>query len=336
MITLEEIENVTFRKSGLSGYKIEDVDTFVDQVIAKVRSLELANRELEARVDSQSREIADHKEKEDSVQSAIITAEMTAKQIVMEATRKSDEQLSRSKEEAEKLVRDAKERAEKMDAETDARIEEIMNRALRESAEKIEENNQILEAQKKSIIRLMGEANRFRNSLIQTYKEHLSIINAMAKSEDYKRQQRELEEKYPPMHGNEPITVSKSAAPENEEPDAEETEEKPETAAEETTAVSEETAITGESAAAAEESDEPEAVEADADKDDSDNSGEDGGAVVFASGEESQDSVSENRRQPVVFSSSQSETSFGVLKLDEAPPETTLSGGRSKKNKKKR
>ena len=53
MITLEEIENVTFRKAGLGGYKVDDVDNFVDKVIDKVKSLELANKELESRLDEE-------------------------------------------------------------------------------------------------------------------------------------------------------------------------------------------------------------------------------------------------------------------------------------------
>lgn len=215
MLTLEEIENISFHKSGLGGYKIDEVDDFVDQVVKKIRRLERENRELEGRIETQDKEIQKHKEREESVQSAIITAEMTAKQIVMEATRKSDEQLSESREEADKIINDAKERAEKLNAETDAEIEEKVNKALRDSSDKIEENNRILDAQKKSIIRLMGEANKFRNSLLQTYKNHLSVINAMSKAEDFKKQQKELEERYPAMEGNKPVTFSEKKADED-------------------------------------------------------------------------------------------------------------------------
>ena len=154
MITLDEIQNISLRKSGLGGYKIEDVDSFIDKVIEKVKSLESSKRDLEQRIEAQDKEIQKYKEQEDSVQSALISAQMTAKQIVMEATKKSDEQLSESKEKADKLINDAKVRAEKINAETDAKTEEIMNKALRESSQKIEENNKILDAQKRSILLL--------------------------------------------------------------------------------------------------------------------------------------------------------------------------------------
>lgn len=210
MLTLEEIQNISLRKSGLGGYKIEDVDNFIDKVIEKVKSLEKVNRELEAKVEAQDKDIQSYKEKEDSVQSALISAQMTAKQIVMEATKKSDEQLSEAKEKADKLINDAKVRAARINAETDAKTEEIMNKALRESSTKIEENNKILDAQKRNILKLMGEANKFKNSLLISYKEHLSLINAISKGNDIKSKKKELDKNYPEMKGNEPITVSGS------------------------------------------------------------------------------------------------------------------------------
>ncbi len=225
MLTLEEIENISFHKSSMGGYKRDEIDNFVDKVIKKVKTLENENRELESRIELLNKQIQEYKENEDTVQSAIITAQMTAKQIVMEATEKSDKQLSESKEEAEKLLSEskkkseeilteAKEKAERLNAEADAEIEEKVNKALRESSDKIDENNRIIDVQKKNIIKLMGEANNFRNSLLRAYKDHLNVINAMAKGEDFKKQQKELEHNYPQINGNKPVyTASKEILP---------------------------------------------------------------------------------------------------------------------------
>ena len=90
MFTLEEIENVSFRRAGISGYKIEDVDTFVDGVIEKVRALDLANKEMEARIEQLNVQISKHEAQAESVQDAIITAEMTAKKLVRDANMKSE------------------------------------------------------------------------------------------------------------------------------------------------------------------------------------------------------------------------------------------------------
>lgn len=219
MITLEEIENITFRKSGLGGYKIDEVDSFVDDVVDKVKSLELAQREFELKIENQEAEIKKYKEKEDSVQNALISAQVSAKQIKSEAERKAEDKLTEAeseaektikeaKEEADRILSEAKEKADQINADTDAKVEELMNKALRESSDKIEENNRILDEQKKSIIKLMGEANKFRNHLLKEYKNHLSIINSMSKGEDFKKKQAELDKNYPKSEGNKPVETN--------------------------------------------------------------------------------------------------------------------------------
>ena len=208
MITLEEIENITFRKAGFGGYKIEEVDDFVDDVAEKVKSLELTQRELQLKIENQEAEIAKYKEKEDSVQNALITAQVSAKQIKADAERKSQEKISEAEAEAEKILSEAKEKAAKIDEDTDAKVEELMNKALKESSDKIEENNRILDEQKKNIIKLMGEANKFRNSLLKEYKNHLAVINSMSKGEDFKKKQKEFDKEFPRVEGNKPVETT--------------------------------------------------------------------------------------------------------------------------------
>ena len=70
MLTIEQIEDVSFRKAGFSGYKTEDVDNFVDGVIDKVRDLQLTNKELQARVDQLSKKVVKYEQQADSVQDA--------------------------------------------------------------------------------------------------------------------------------------------------------------------------------------------------------------------------------------------------------------------------
>src|SRR5574344_1505525 len=113
MLTLEEIENISFRKAGLGGYKTEDVDTFVDGVILKVKSLEIANKEVEGRIEQLNAQIQKFKEKEDSVQDAIITAEMTAKSLVRDAAHKAEVIVTDANTKAENMIKEASEKAEK-------------------------------------------------------------------------------------------------------------------------------------------------------------------------------------------------------------------------------
>ena len=47
MLTIDEIKNVSFRKATLSGgYRAEDVDEFIDEVIASFEQLKKKRRTL--------------------------------------------------------------------------------------------------------------------------------------------------------------------------------------------------------------------------------------------------------------------------------------------------
>lgn len=207
MITLGEIENISFRRSGLSGYKTDDVDNFVDSVIEKVRDLELANKELELRIEQLNMKLQKHEENAASVQDAIITAEIAAKRLVREATEKAEKTESEANAKAEATVSAAEEKAEEIMRDAQLRSETILNSALVKSAENIDENNRIIERQKQHIIQIQSEVTRFREALLDSYKSHLKVINSLPRADEFKQYQTKLEESYPPEKPATPESV---------------------------------------------------------------------------------------------------------------------------------
>lgn len=204
MLTLDEIENVSFRKAGLGGYKTEDVDNFVDSVILKVKDLEIANKELQERIEQLNKKIIKYEDKAESVQDAIITAEATAKRLVKEATEKSETMLKDATVQAEKTLSDANEKAEKTVAEANAKAEKtllesetkaeaVLNDVLSKSADSVNENNRIIEAQKKQIKKIQDNVVKFKKSLISSYKEQIALINSLSYADKIDRYRKELE-----------------------------------------------------------------------------------------------------------------------------------------------
>ncbi|MEE3404447.1 MAG: DivIVA domain-containing protein [Acutalibacteraceae bacterium] len=189
MLTMEEIENISFRRSGLGGYKVEDVDTFVDGVIEKVKQLETANKEMQARVDNLTKQVMQYESQADSVQNAIITAEKTAKKLVRDATIEADTILSEARAQAQQTTRQADERAAVQLSASELRAQTILSSALSRSAAGIDENNRIIEQQKQYIIQIQSEVTRFRDALIDSYKEHLRLINSLPKAEEFRQYQ---------------------------------------------------------------------------------------------------------------------------------------------------
>ncbi len=197
MLTVEEIENISFRRAGFGGYKVEDVDRFVDGVIEKVRQLELSNRELENRIEQLNKQVIKYEEQADSVQDAIITAEKTAKKLVRDASVKSETMMSEAETKSKSMVSEAEEKSYTMLIEAETRSQTILNSALLRSAAGIDENNRIIEQQKQEIIRIQSEVSRFREALIDSYKSHMKLINSLPSEEEFRQYQSKLDENYP-------------------------------------------------------------------------------------------------------------------------------------------
>lgn len=197
MLTLEEIENISFRRNGLGGYRTDDVDTFVDGVILKVKELQSANKELEGRIEQLNSQIKLFNERQESIQDAIITAEMTSKSLVRDATHKAEVLVTDATTKADNIVKEATEKAENLLSEANKKADTVVNNAVSQSAKKVDENNRILENQKKLITQIQNEVSRFKDALIQSYTSHLKIIDSLPKADEFKAYQNKLDEYYP-------------------------------------------------------------------------------------------------------------------------------------------
>lgn len=206
MLTLQDIENISFRESrfGNRSYICEDVDRFVDDVTETVRDLENKNKELQARMEQLENQLHSHEEKADSVQDAIITAEITAKSLIKNATTKAEKIMSEATEKSEKLIAESQKKADSNIYDSAEKARMILDNALSDSAACVSENNRIIEDQKVYITLLQDESTKFRESLLDMYKKHLEWINNLPREQECKKYQQELKENYPT---EEPVTA---------------------------------------------------------------------------------------------------------------------------------
>ena len=160
MLTLNDIINVSFRKSRLSGYNTEDVDNFIDQVKESYDELQKKNIELKEEMEKQNAEkeqllkklevlagkIEDYRQEEDEIKNALVSAQKLGDASIREARHK-----------AEIIVKDATLKAGNI-------------------ASAAEEN---IQEQKRELERLKKEVSDFRAQLLETYKKHLTMIDAI-------------------------------------------------------------------------------------------------------------------------------------------------------------
>ncbi len=173
MLTLKEINEITFRKSKFSsnGYSTEDVNEFIEQVVetvealineskaAKAKTAELVakNSELREKLQVLARKVESYREDEDGIKSALLSAQKMGSASLKEAKVKSDEILLEANQKADKMVEESKKKA------TDI----IDGYTLK------------IENKKREYEMVKEEVTDFRAMLFEMYRKHLTSIETI-------------------------------------------------------------------------------------------------------------------------------------------------------------
>lgn len=184
MLTLNDIINVSFRKSNFSGYKTEDVDNFIDQVKDSYDQLlkktmeqneayeTLANEkaEMEKKLAVLAEKIEEYRKDESEIKTALVSAQKLGEASVREARHKAEIILKDASLKAERIVGNAK-------------------------SDVVEQQNELEDLKKKVI--------DFRTKLLSVYKEHLTMIDAIPSRK----------EEFPQTEPEAPAAQAPAAAP---------------------------------------------------------------------------------------------------------------------------
>ena len=165
MLTIDEIKNVSFRKASFSGgYNAEDVDEFIDEVIASFEQLKKEKTNLVHKIDRLATRLEEYRADEETVRNALLTSQ-----------KMSDACIKEAKEKAGRIIRDAEEKAQALSVEA----------------------NKMTAIEKDNYLSLQADAVALRNELIELYRTHIKAIDELPTSVDLEKSQKTLDEKYP-------------------------------------------------------------------------------------------------------------------------------------------
>ena len=181
MLTIDEIKNISFRKATLSGgYRAEDVDAFIDEVIATFEQQKKEKTNLVHKIDRLATRLEEYREDEETVRNALLTSQ-----------KMSDACIKEAKEKAAKIIREAEEKAQTLVADA----------------------NRMTAMEKEKYLQLQADAVTLRNELIELYSTHIQRIDDLPTEKDVEQSRVQLDEKYP----TEPVAQPAPAAPQPEE-----------------------------------------------------------------------------------------------------------------------
>ena len=165
MLTIDEIKNVSFRKATLSGgYRAEDVDAFIDEVIASFEQLKKEKTNLVHKIYRLATRLEEYRADEETVRNALLTSQ-----------KMSDACIKEARDKAARIIRDAEQKAQNI---------------------AVDANNQTV-SEKEYYLQLQADAVNLRAELIELYRSHIKTIDDLPTSEDLEKTRIELDEKYP-------------------------------------------------------------------------------------------------------------------------------------------
>lgn len=111
LITVEELRNISFRRANFGGYKPEDVDTFIDDMLISYDNVIEENKKLKEKVAELQSRIEKFHEEDNSIRNIILNAQKIAENSLDEAKIKTTEMINEAVEKSSDIVKKAKEEA---------------------------------------------------------------------------------------------------------------------------------------------------------------------------------------------------------------------------------
>ncbi|HNR05189.1 MAG TPA: DivIVA domain-containing protein [Bacillota bacterium] len=106
MITPMDIRNKEFKKA-FKGYKEDEVDEFLDKVVADYERIYRENGELKDRIAIDNDRIESYNSMEKSLQSTLLIAQTTAEDIVANARKKAEMIINEAEDQGRKIIEEA-------------------------------------------------------------------------------------------------------------------------------------------------------------------------------------------------------------------------------------
>lgn len=173
-LTPIDIQQKTFG-TALRGYDLDEVDEFLDEVVATLRDQETALAEARRRIFALEEEISRKSDVEGEIARVLVAAQRTADDLVAEARAEAERLLEEARLDAERIVAEAESRAETLAGERDevaARVQADID-AFRANLAALREAVSAIAA------RASGEADAIEEAVADAERRHGDLIGEL-------------------------------------------------------------------------------------------------------------------------------------------------------------
>ena len=193
MITPSQIREKNLSTVQSGGYDKEEVNALLAQIVESYQAVYDENKELYRKMEILAGKIEEYRSEEDSIKTALITAQKMADRIAKDAKEKAEEKLSASAATAQQTVTDTKEKqdaAESIITEAEAKAndaidgakvvaQEMLNQAKQLSEELMSKAKSEKAYHEQLIEKLRSESKSFKDSLLSLYESQMDRLGDM-------------------------------------------------------------------------------------------------------------------------------------------------------------
>lgn len=111
MLTPKEISEKTFDKTFGFGYRMDDVDAYLDEVAKSMTELLGQNADLEKKLEVLADKLTEYREDEESLRTALLGAQKLGDSVIRESKTKAEIIMRDATIKAEAMVNNAKRRS---------------------------------------------------------------------------------------------------------------------------------------------------------------------------------------------------------------------------------
>lgn len=179
MFTLSELKKITFSKSTMGGYKTQEVDDFMTDIVGDYAALLSEKNELSKRISELSQKVEEYHQEEENIKAALVTAQQLHNKTVKTAESEAEIIRQETKAKVESLIDNAKEKAIVIVNEAKNQAKEILESARTESTEIIDKTKLQCEKEEKRYEVMKSLVGKFRNETLDNYKKHIELLQKL-------------------------------------------------------------------------------------------------------------------------------------------------------------
>lgn len=193
MYTIEDVKNVVFTRVG-RGYRTEEVDEFIEEVVRSMQAMKQNSDALMQKLGVLADKIEDYRSQEDSIHSALLTAQRMADQILNDAKTNADKLKEESEQKAAQLENEARQKAseltERAEQDYQTKLADTKHQATRVIAEAKDRSGRMLfealeksRAERAALEEMKRQTQGFKDQLVAMYQEQIALVQRLASQE---------------------------------------------------------------------------------------------------------------------------------------------------------